>query len=787
MRRSLTSTRASASSLAEPWQRILIIMAFSLVGFVLIVSRLFYLQVIRFDHYQKKAVANHSGESPLQARRGEIFIKDYASGENVRVATNITMDTLFVDPSLVKDPKVVADRIVPLIFDEEEMKAADQKRIEKELKMAKTEEEKAKIKPKTKEELYKDFYEDILDRINLKIANRITLKTGADEATLNAIKNSQLPGIKVIDSIIYAYPLEIQESDRESIAQRLAPHLQKTETDLINSLKGINRYIVLKTKLKAETSAKIREIIFEDATKNKKVENRYFNGLGLQAVTYRFYPENTLAANVLGYMDIDGVAQYGIENSFNSYLQGKNGIFRSQLDASKRQITVGDVQIEAPKDGANIVLTIDRALQAKIETMLANAVNRDKAVSGQVIIVDPKTGKIMAMAHYPTFNPNSYSQVTEKEVVHLTEEEIQRLTPHKSIENAYVYEPKDPRDAPTYLVFREKGADGQDVYTKFKNTIGAEAFQNKAVSHLYEPGSVFKTITMASAIEDGDVTPNQVINDPGERFYDQNKYGAHIGPDGKRYDAKIVNVAKTSCRGRISMGSILMNSCNTGISYVAHAMGRPLFYDYILRFGFNERTDIEFVEEPKGKIDHYDQPNKPWTDGELATIGFGQGRILVTPIQMIMSYAAIANDGVLMRPYIVESMEEEGKVTPTEPKPVRRVISEKTAETIKNMLVNNVEHGASYVNNVRLKDYYLAAKTGTAQTVKRGKYQNGPGTTIVNIVGFAPVNDPQFVIFAKMDLPRRTEWADETVGVLFKDIAAHLFKHFNIPPDKEVK
>lgn len=243
--------------------------------------------------------------------------------------------------------------------------------------------------------------------------------------------------------------------------------------------------------------------------------------------------------------------------------------------------------------------------------------------------------------------------------------------------------------------------------------------------------------------------------------------GMEINPRSSMY----LVVQETPC----SQGA----SCS-GISWVTKKIGRNLFYSYMMKFGFDQRTEIEFDNEVAGKVEYFDQ----WTDSELATHGFGQG-ITVTPIQMITAYAAIANKGVLMQPHIVDSInQKDGKIIKTETTPLQKVVSEQTANTMTAMLVNNVENGDSYTK-MKLPDHYYGAKTGTAQTYKNGHALNGAGTTLTTVIGFAPINDPKFVVLVKMDRPRTSEWADSTSGNLFHDVMQYLFTYYSIPPDKK--
>ncbi len=754
----------------KPMNRLAMLTAAIIFMTGVIIVRLFYLQVFRYDYYETVAAKEHYGYSELPARRGEIFVKDYASGDNVRVATDTTLDLLYADPTLIADKKMVADRISPMIFDLNQARADDQKRVLLELAKANTPELKAQVKSLSDDELFQQFSANLLDQISQVNRSEILLSSDLTKDQLDQISGLKLPGVEIKDGDLNAYPAQIV--DRNSVAVALSPFLELPPSELETILKGLNRYVIIKRKLSPDISAQIKQLIENDKSKS-------FSGLGLQEEYFRYYPEGQLAANVLGFVTPQGMGQYGIESKYNTQLQGKKGVFQTQKDSVGRQITVGDDNIIQPAvDGDDIVLTIDRSIQMTAEQLLAKYVQQERADDGQVIIMDPKTGNIMAMADYPSFDPNNYGTVYDTVPINLSANDIQNLIPISGNPNAFWFY-RNLIQEDRVEVFKEQQTDGSFIYTKYKNDIGPGAFQNLAVSQPYEPGSVYKIITMSSAIDDGDVTPNTGFTDPGVLFLDKNPNGKHIGPDGLKYDAEIKNVS-AKCTGYSTMTWVIQNSCNTGISWVARKIGRSLFYSYMLKYGFNDRTGIEFDDESPGKIVHFDQ----WTDSELANHAFGQG-ILVTPIQMVTAFAAIANKGVLMEPHIVDSIvQKDGKIIKTDPMSVQRVVSEQTASTMTAMLVNNVENGDSY-GKIKLPDHYIGAKTGTAQTYKNGIAQSGEGTTVVTVIGFAPINDPKFVILVKMDRPRASQWADSTAALVYHDMAQYLFNYYSIPPDKK--
>lgn len=734
--------------------RSLIFFIIIVISTIIILVRLFELQVLAHDHYAQIAAKEHYGYSELPAHRGEIFIKDYASGENVRVATNSTLDLLYADPTLIKDKKLVTDRLVPLIYNLDEAKQIDQERVKNAVLRAKTSEELAAIKPYTDDELYQNFYKQIFDQISSDIRPRIILGNDLTTAQIEAIKALRLNGIEIDQTNkLIAYPPQI--TDLVNTAQSLGTILQSPPLQLESLLRGKNRYVVLKRKLTREISSKIKETVDQDKANN-------FSGLGLTEEYYRYYPEGQLAANVLGFVTPSGDGSYGIEAKFNTELRGKKGVFETQKDSIGRQITVGDSLIQPAEDGKNIVLTIDRSIQLAVESRLKKAVQDFRADSGQVIVMDPKTGRILAMANYPSFDANNYGTVYDKDEIKLTPEQIDGLVPVKDQENTFwLYRSLASQDR--LMIFRSSLPDDSIIYRYYKNNIGPEAYQNKTVSEPYEPGSVFKTIVMSIGIDDGDVTPLTSINN-----------GAVLEVD----EYKIRDVS-AKCTGRITMAQVLAQSCNTGMGWLAQKIGRQLFYSYLTRYGFGNRTEIEFDNEHPGQVAHFSQ----WADSELVTHAFGQG-LTATMVQMAEAISAMANNGVMMQPYIVDSVEKSpGNWVVTEPTILGQIIKPETAKTMAGLMVGAVENGVS--GNNAMPDYYIAAKTGTSQTYRNGKPLSGAGTTIATVGGFGPISNPKFVILAKLDRPRSSEWADTTTSNLFKSVAEYLYSYYSIPPDKK--
>lgn len=729
---------------------------------LILIIRLFSIQVIDHDYYQTLASKEQLGYMELPAQRGEIIIKDYNSGEEFPIATNTTLNLVYADPTLIKDPSYIAKQLAPLLLNIEEERAMDNERIEKlakTLPKETTEEEKIKLlTPLTDARLEENFSADFLKKISERKREKITLTNTIPKEKAQSLKLLNLAGIEISGEKVYAYPPKIISPFE--LSNQIADYVEIPSKKLSQLLKGENRYVILKRKLPSEISGKIKTLVKQD-------KQHLFDGIGLKEEYFRYYPEGTLAANILGYVDKEGVGQYGIESSFNTQLQGVAGKFQTKKDSIGRQITVGESILEPAKDGDKIVMTIDRSVQLKVEKILEAGVKNFQADSGQAIILNPKTGAVIAMVNYPTFDPNNYSDTFKKVEINLTPEEIGKLEKTKQPNTYYFYTGRSAIDR--YLVFQQQDEMGKTHYFRYTNFVGAEAFQNKIVGLPYEPGSAFKPIVMSMGIDDGDITPNTTYNDTGPVSVDYNKYTG-------QYDYEIKN--STGYYGLVDMYTVIEKSLNTGMTFVSKKIGPALFYSYLKKYGILDKTDIEFDNETLGKVEYFEK----WSESELATHAFGQG-LTTTMLQIANAYSVIANGGLLMKPYIVSEIRHfDGTKTIFEPQEIRRVISEDTSAKMIDILTKSGEIG--FANKGRPDHHKVGAKTGTSQTYKGGKALFGIGTTIGTYAGFGPVNDPKFVILVKYDLAKSSVWGSDTAADSFKKIAEYLFDYYNIPPDR---
>ncbi|MBI4385729.1 penicillin-binding protein 2, partial [Candidatus Parcubacteria bacterium] len=434
-----------------------------------------------------------------------------------------------------------------------------------------------------------------------------------------------------------------------------------------------------------------------------KVLDLNLTGIGTSRELGRYYPASATAAQVLGFVGYRGderVGQYGLEAFYESWLRGQSGAFVGTKDARLGRLFTGAQQFTAAQAGADLLLTIDQNVQFKAEEILGAVVERWQATRGTALVLEPKTGKVLALANAPSFNPNSYGAVSD-----------------------------------------------------------IDAFLNYALQARFEPGSIFKPITMAAGIDAGVITPSTVYRDTGERTFGQYTI--------RNFDLK--------ARGVQTMTQVIEHSLNTGAVFVEELLGRERFREYVERFGFGKKTGVDLAGEISGDLANLFTSR----DVNFATAAFGQG-IAVTPLEMASAIGAIANGGKLMRPYLVERIEyADGRSATTNPAVMAEPISRETAALTTAMMVSAVENG---YDRARIPGYSIAGKTGTAQIPKPGAgYEED---FIHSFVGFAPAFDPRFLILLKIERPRGIEFASNSLTPSFKELTQFLLNYYEIPPDR---
>ena len=714
-----------------------------------VVLRLFGLQVLNYDKYNEKALKRYSRTLVIPAERGEIFLKD-DSGEYNILATNTTFDLLYIDPIAFEDRFYLTRDLVlkgKLSINDFSYASFEEYVDEVSVKVAeivglKPAEVKANLTRKYNDHialLYEpsddivflleenpingvyvvNEYDEVLDEIKyesdeykFEYVNRLTPEE-KDEMRAKVVE-IYIDPTEIVSEVSEEMPevaRKVLYEQNQKKAAEIAKEIYKIIPDY--SLDDLQRILVRKF---VRYQPIMKKLSLEES---KAVKNLGYYGLVLQPENYRLYPENQLLANVLGFVDKQGVGRYSLEGQYDIYLKGMDGYKVLDVDNLGNQITVGDETTTEPVSGQDIVLTVNRSIQQHVETVLKETVDAFRAKGGQVVVMNPKTGAIMAMASYPTYNPNEFYRVYEKD-----------------------------EETDEYL-----------------NKVGPEAFYNPAVASVYEPGSTYKIFTVAKAIDSGEfLIDERVCDDNGK---------AEIKVGNRTY---VIQNASLEAHGCMTLSELLEKSSNIGALKVSLRIGAGVFRTYMKNFGFSEFTDIGFEDENNGYI----KDIKEWGKVMLANAGFGQG-FTVTPIQLVTAAAAIANQGKLMRPYIVAEKHIDEKVIKTEPLAVRRVVMPLTAQRVTDMMVSVVDRGLG--GAAAIPGYSVAGKTGTSQVSrKEGGYSTK--NYITSFLGFAPANDPEFVMLVKIDYPQSQRYGSIVAAPAFSKIGSYILKSLEVPKDR---
>ena len=467
--------------------------------------------------------------------------------------------------------------------------------------------------------------------------------------------------------------------------------------------------IVEYTLTKTATKEQISEFEDQKDKLDRTYQNKNDKPEDLDSVVYypnihRYYPNDELAFNIIGFYpfwNANSAAAYGIEQYYDDILSAKTISQRYSLDPN-----VPDRIPDLPND-ASIVLTIDRKVQEICEDSVKQAVEINKAISGTVVVENPKTGEILAMATYPSIDLNNYGE-------------------------------------------------SMNVFTK-------DNMFNPAVMQPYEPGSVFKVLTMAIAIDTGAVKPSTVYNDTGT-------YNVQ-GTDIYNWDR--------GAWGPQSMVGCLQHSLNTCMAYITDLVGAEKFYEYLDAFGLGTPTNIELA------LEDYYPISKPgssmWSQLSLSTNSFGQG-LMATPIQMVTAISALANDGIIMQPHIVREIRFNNHVETITPTAIGNPVTAETARTVTEMLATSIEIEASsaQVDNIR-----IAGKTGTGEIATENGYDKA--TTNASFVGWGPADDPQFIVYVWVQEPESSIWGSEVSAPVFAEVVNAIAPYLRLPDDRTRK
>ncbi|OGZ24711.1 MAG: hypothetical protein A2896_02415 [Candidatus Nealsonbacteria bacterium RIFCSPLOWO2_01_FULL_43_32] len=477
----------------------------------------------------------------------------------------------------------------------------------------------------------------------------------------------------------YLSPKEIPAEERSETVQILSEVLNLDKASLMAEAGKDSLYELIKKRLSQEEL---------DSLQAKKL-----TGLHFSEERVRYYPYGDFASHLLGFVNEQGQGQYGLEEYFNALLQGKEKLLQGEKGPLGYLFSLGEGL--ADSSGSDLTLTVDYHIQYLAEKLLKQARTDLKIEGGDIIVMEPASGKILALANFPNFNPNEY--------------------------------------------FQEKDF---------------QVFQNDAIQKIFEPGSVFKPITMAAALDKGKITPQTTYFDQG--CLNISTY-------------RVCNYEGRTYPGELTMTNVLEKSINTGAVFAERQVGDKSFLDYVEKFGIFEKTGVDLA----GEISPLNTEFKQGREINFATASFGQG-IEMTPLQLVRAFAAIANGGKLVKPYLL---------TTNEPEISDNVISAQTASKLTTMLVSVVENG--FGKAAAIPGYYIAGKTGTAQIsfAALGMDKRGySDKTWQSFIGFAPAFDPRFLILVKLDNPA-TKTAEYSAVPLFQTLAKYIIDYEQIPPD----
>ena len=543
---------------------------------------------------------------------------------------------------------------------------------------------------------------------------------------------------------VYLDPHELKQAkeDIDRIADVLGQILGKEPSWIREQAVDMKqRYKQIGSRVDEQTAAKIRAFINEND----------IAGIHLEPNTQRLYPYGKLAAQVIGFTNASNQGSEGVEASYNSFLEGSAGKVITSKGNNEMDMPFSYEKYIVSRQGDSLVLTLDTTLQACLEKQMEAAIARYDVQNGAFgLIMDAKTGEILAMATLGSYDPNRYLEIADEGTAAALEEmarDFQQLP-----ENSEAYR------------------QGKEAYQKARNAAQLKQWRNRVLSDGYEPGSTFKVLTMAAALDCGAI-------DLETNFYCR---GAEQIPG----RSQLLHCWRSQGHGAEKTPQALQNSCNLAFAHIALKLGGEKFYEYIKKFGILEKTGIDLAGESKGVF--FDRAlvvdTDKWGTASLTSGSFGQ-TFKITPLQLVRAIASVVNGGYLMEPYLVsEIIREDGTtVLKQEPTVVRRTISKETSDVMRQLLQSVVEEGTA--KNAQVAGFSIGGKTGTSEKIDVFD-ETGARVTdkIVSFVGVAPMEDPQYIVLVALDTPSRATgiyisggvMAAPTVGAVMADILPYL-------------
>ncbi len=557
-------------------------------------------------------------------------------------------------------------------------------------------------------------------------------------------RNMDILAASVSVENVFLDPLELRQNgvDLEFLAENLARLLDLEKDSILQKAQDVSmRYKILKRKQTKDICDAVRSFLTEYDIK----------GVHLEPDSLRYYPNDTAAAQLLGFVNLENVGTEGLESYYNRSLQGTAGAVITTKGNHETEMLYSYETYYKAQAGKDLVLTIDLSVQRALEKQMLDAIDRYDVLNGAFgIVMDAQTGQILAMSTMGAYDPNNYLQVYDSR----SQQELQEL-----YTRAMTYEEDSPERESLLQEYNSKTA-----------TARLKQWRNRCVCDGYEPGSTFKVLTLAAALDSGSVS-----------LQDHFQCGGSEKFEGR---SQILNCWKSAGHGSQTTAQSLQNSCNLAFAHMGLRTGGETLYDYYEAFGLMETTGVDLPGEAKG-IFHskaHLADNKTHGTSYLISTSFGQ-TVKPTAIQMVRAISAVVNGGYLLKPYIVSQiLDEEGNVVYNGERTVlRQVISEETSETMCQLLESVVSEGTA--KNANVAGYRIGGKTGTSEKTDQ-RTENGQMTKdkIVSFVGVAPMDDPRYVVLIALDTPNPATgqyisggvMAAPTVGAVLEDILPYL-------------
>ncbi len=758
--------------------------------FLILIIRLFFLQVVRHNYYDNLLNQQHVSETSLKAKRGNVFADDKAE-KHIQLTDNITMYNIFVDPKFIRDKEKFIDLVTPVVY-KHFCKLYGMQEVD-ELQCIKNIEQftQTQIIPTKPQFFYYGswiissgffFYDQtgydiqlqqILSGFTANTASAL-IKTRLNQmiyigikpknylwffANTNFIADLAKLNLDYIDiqskNYVYIIPDRVWNVNKDIIPLKKIldtygylnnfPNLEKS------FYKQENRYVKIISDANPLIAQEIKDMKLKYYQTRSKDRIPLLHGLGMESYTKRYYQYGSFLANVMGFVDKNNNAYYWVEQYFDDILRGKDGKIVGRASAWIGPVGANEFELDAAQDGNDVYLTIDIGIQKEAESIIKkyHEILKDDSIS--VLVYDPFNGQVKASASYPSYNPNNYNDAFT----------LQALGP----ENGFLIDDLSYIENPVYiqtwgeyrLATSYERTDTTIPKYVAKNMYGPQVLVDKNTAMAYEPWSVFKAFTVAIGLDTDEIRFYDPYNDPGKV---------------KVWPFTIKN-ADDACMGDRNFLHAFVWSCNVGMVRIAQKLGKEIFYNYLDKLAFWKITWIEVANEDAWFVEWVTTVS----DARFFNNTFGQG-LLVTPIQLAAWYWAIVNGGYYVKPTIVKWIFDRKTNTyyPTTAKITKQIFRPETAEALKVWLFSVMEQNPE-LKYAKVEWFMLWGKTWTSQISYKGKYMQWVWWTNGSFVWIVTKDDPKYVIVIQVRRPRQNQRWFATAGKIFWDLAKFIINY----------